>query len=90
MRRGKVGLSFFFAKIENCSLICTRRKELDYKWEATSCATDTVEYICALKAPSCPAGYKWIPESGNNCFKPSIAGHYEPDTGINQGAAGRT
>lgn len=36
----------------------------------------TAEHICSLRAPSCPDGYTWIPETGSSCFKVVTAGSY--------------
>ncbi len=66
------------------------KKSLGYKWEAVNCLEDKVEFICSLRAPSCPAFYTWIPETGENCFKTSIAGAYEPPTDVTQASAGIT
>ena len=84
-------ISSFAAETASGSKRCAvAKKSLGYKWEAAYCLDDSIEFICSLRAPSCPSGYTWIPETGENCFKPSIAGHYEPAADITQASAGIT
>ena len=47
---------------------------ISYKWSAVACAGSLHNFLCSQRSPVCPDGYKWIPETGNSCFKITDAG----------------
>jgi len=53
-------------------------REFGYRWQAVSCLGHFADYVCTLRSPKCPEGYKWLSQFDSSCFKITSTGPYQP------------